>query len=86
MTTMPWTCSACYMQFRGLSGFDDHRVGKYCNTPPDYGRRCLSTSEMFAKGYQIDEKLRWYKPMTEEQAAKMREIWGKKGQKEQEGE
>jgi len=39
-------CSACGELFAMVSTFDKHRVGDYAS-----GRRCISRSEMLAKGW-----------------------------------
>lgn len=49
-------CRACNRTFGGLSGFDIHRVGQYTDTPPDYGRRCLTDEELAAKGIMPNAK------------------------------
>ena len=68
----PWTCSACGATFGGLTGFDDHRTGQYLDRHPDYGRRCMSGTEMGAKGYRQDAAGLWRQPMDPETAAKLR--------------
>lgn len=38
-------CTSCGLAFKSTSGFDAHRVGKYP------ARRCLSLTELQARGY-----------------------------------
>lgn len=50
-------CARCGKYFGGLSGFEMHRVGRFVDVHPDYGRRCLSDEEMVSKGMrQVGEK------------------------------
>lgn len=49
-------CSGCGKDFRSVTSFDRHRVGKF-NVPND--RRCLSTDGMVAKGFHSNHKGTW---------------------------
>jgi hypothetical protein len=62
----PWSCSACGKIFGGLTGFEAHRVGKYLDRHPDYGRRCLTPDEFRAKGYAQDVRGVWREPASDE--------------------
>jgi hypothetical protein len=35
-------CRTCGRVFSNVTNFDRHRVGKYTNTPPHYGRGCAT--------------------------------------------
>jgi hypothetical protein len=55
-------CRACSEVFGGVQAFDAHRLGRhaYCFSPehPD-GRRCLTTSELLARGFWRNSRGRW---------------------------
>jgi hypothetical protein len=70
----PWGCSACGATFSSLTGFDAHRVGTPVNVHPDYGRSCLTAEQIAAKGYVLTAKGVWAKPLTPEQAAKLKAL------------
>lgn len=69
----PWSCSACGKKFRGLSGFEAHRVGDYADIAPHYGRRCLEDAEFEVKGYHQQGEL-WSKAMTDKQQAALEKL------------
>lgn len=48
LTGMRCRCAACSENFNSVSVFDRHRVGSPAN------RRCLSMSEMFARGWSVN--------------------------------
>lgn len=50
---MKSTCGKCGAVFSSESTFNRHRVGKYTQTGPDYGRRCLTPSEMVLDGMRL---------------------------------
>ena len=50
-------CRACGKIFGGLTGFDTHRVGRYIQSGPDYGRRCLTDQELNNIGYTVRESV-----------------------------
>lgn len=61
-------CRSCGQDFAYVGGFDDHRVGEHDYTlseglrmdpPREDGRRCLSESEMVARGWGRDKHGRW---------------------------
>ncbi|HLI89070.1 MAG TPA: hypothetical protein VKV37_10315 [Ktedonobacteraceae bacterium] len=51
-------CGACNLVFVSVKAFDAHRTGPYTRG----GRRCLTPSELQAKGMVQDEKGRWRLP------------------------
>ena len=58
-------CPSCREDFGGIQAFDAHRIGKhaYCFSldRPD-GRRCLTTSELLARGFWRNSRGRWSLP------------------------
>lgn len=58
-----FVCTACGMRFKSAHAFDAHRVGKYKDEHPHYGRSCLSASEMRDKGFEPNEDGAWRVPM-----------------------
>ena len=50
-----YTCTACRLKFKSESLFNKHRVGKYIDVPPDYGRKCLSVTEIINKGLIVTD-------------------------------
>lgn len=54
-------CRSCGKDFRSLSGFDAHRVGKH----EPLQRRCLTTEELEAKGYKTNQQGKWVMPNPE---------------------
>lgn len=60
---MKMQCAACGKRFSGLSGFNTHRRGEYTNTPPDYGRRCLDSSALEARGFRPNARGVWVRPL-----------------------
>ena len=50
-------CAACNLSFSSTSSFDRHRVGRYSHDPKT--RRCLSTDEMLAAGFELSPKGFW---------------------------
>jgi len=57
--------------------FDAHRVGVYAYTyeqglrlepPAEDGRRCLDAEEMYSRGWEKDERGRWFDPVAVERA------------------
>lgn len=50
-------CTVCHLSFASQTGFDKHRVGKFENraTGQPNTRRCLTTEEMTAKTWTVDE-------------------------------
>jgi hypothetical protein len=64
-------CRRCGNDFASTSAFDAHRTGKHAYTHPQGlalhppcsdGRRCLSTSEMTAAGWETNRHGRWVHP------------------------
>ena len=64
-------CSSCGEDFGSVTAFDGHRVGKHGYTYSEGvkmepmredGRRCLTRSELAAKGWARDRHLRWRTP------------------------
>ena len=53
------TCRACGQNFNAESTFDRHRVGDYDLNAPGYGRTCLTTQEMKAKGWLLNGDGYW---------------------------
>jgi hypothetical protein len=49
-------CPTCGQGFNRVSTFDKHRVGEFA---PGNTRRCLSTEEMQAKGWQVNAAGFW---------------------------
>jgi hypothetical protein len=58
----PFLCSACGAKFTSVVGFDKHRTGKFTDEHPNYGRACLSETDISALGMRQDETGRWYDP------------------------
>lgn len=58
---MKTECSACGKAFSGTRTFDEHRVGKYIDIHPHYGRRCLTAEELLAKGLSYNNNV-WSRP------------------------
>ncbi len=59
-------CGACGEDFTSVETFDRHRVGEHehrFSTAHPEGRRCLSGDEVLAKGWQWDDKGRWFDPV-----------------------
>lgn len=56
------TCVSCGQDFGSVSAFDAHRVGRhtqlFSHETPD-GRRCLTASEMHARGFKRNSRGRW---------------------------
>ena len=55
-------CRACDQDFSSLTGFDSHRVGREADDySPEHpnGRRCLTQTELLAKGMHLDRFGRW---------------------------
>jgi hypothetical protein len=58
-------CSACGADFTSVRLFDAHRVGVHeydCSPERPDGRRCLSSEEKQAKGWEKDGRGRWFDP------------------------
>jgi hypothetical protein len=62
-------CGGCGKDFAALEYFDAHRVGEYGpgiytgpveDWAPERGRRCLRTEELRERGFELDERGRWY--------------------------
>ena len=51
----PWVCAACRKNFSSLTLFDEHRVGKFTDEHPLYGRSCLSDKELEDRGHSLYE-------------------------------
>lgn len=56
-------CKSCGKVFSSISGFDGHRYGSYTQKGPDYGRNCLTESELLSKNWSYTDS--WKMPMTE---------------------
>ena len=58
-------CRSCEQDFGGVHAFDMHRTGKhehlYSDEHPD-GRRCLTETEMLARGMYLNAQGRWSQP------------------------
>ena len=52
------TCMTCCKEFRTTAEFDRHRTGRH-----GLDRRCLTSAEMLAAGWAINDKL-WRSPIT----------------------
>ena len=50
-------CRACGLVFKGVSGFEAHRVGPYVD------RRCKTKGELLDGGYAPDANGRWRIPL-----------------------
>lgn len=50
-------CATCHLSFASQTGFDKHRVGQFENRAAGKvnTRRCLTSEEMQAKGWTVDE-------------------------------
>lgn len=59
-------CAACGLLFTSSSSFDKHRTGSYAA-----GRRCKTTNELRAIGFEPNERGHWRKALTDEQRAKL---------------
>jgi hypothetical protein len=60
-------CTACGEDFGGVQAFDAHRVGKhaYCYSPARTdGRRCLTRTELAARGLWLNSRGRWSLPQS----------------------
>lgn len=55
-------CIGCNADFTGMTLFEAHRVGKYGVKEGENRRRCMTKSEMEAKGWQTDQKGAWFDP------------------------
>lgn len=73
-------CTACKQDFGSVSGFDAHRVGKHAYTYSEGiqmepmredGRRCLTSTEMAEKGWNLDSHHRWRLPSDEKALARL---------------
>jgi len=51
-------CATCGLHFTSTSSFDDHRTGKIGTS----SRRCLSTDELSAKGFEPNALGFWRVP------------------------
>ena len=49
-------CPTCGLFFNSSAGFDMHRID---DKSGDFGRRCLTTEEMYGKGMFLNKKGRW---------------------------
>ena len=49
-------CAVCNLSFKGVSGFDRHRVGPWTD------RRCLTKRELLALGFEPNTKGFWRIP------------------------
>lgn len=76
-------CRACGETFQSLSGFDEHRIGKYekrdekGKVKQRYTRRCLAPDEMRAIGLATNERGRWGHPLTVAQKDHLQTVWKK---------
>lgn len=52
-------CSGCGENFRTVSLFDDHRVGKHGVREGEMRRRCLTVGEMEGRGWRRDTNGQW---------------------------
>ena len=59
-------CAACGLLFTNSSSFDKHRTGSYVS-----GRRCKTTDELRAMGFEPNASGHWRKTLTDEQRAKL---------------
>jgi hypothetical protein len=61
-------CGGCHTDFTSLRLFDAHRVGDHALTWPEHenGRRCRDAEEMTEKGWQQDDRGRWFDPVHRE--------------------
>ena len=58
-------CVACGLDFKSVSSFDQHRVGKPTQ------RRCLTEKELRKLGMEQDNNGRWRVPMPQECLSKL---------------
>lgn len=63
-------CRACGRDFRNLTIFEAHRIGSF----HDDTRRCVSDLGIQARGWQQDDKGRWFDPVAVE---KVKAAFGK---------
>ena len=66
-------CHACGKLFGGTAGFDDHRIGKFVDEHPSYGRRCSEGSELKELGYRLVDGI-WKKPLAPDVIEKLRKL------------
>jgi hypothetical protein len=59
-------CAACGLLFTSTSSFDQHRTGSYAT-----GRRCKTTDELRAIGFEPNARGHWRKALTIEQRSKL---------------
>jgi hypothetical protein len=59
-------CIACGLLFTSTNSFDQHRTGSYTT-----GRRCKTTDELRAIGFEPNARGLWRKTLTIEQRAKL---------------
>ena len=59
-------CAACGLLFTATSSFDKHRTGSYAT-----GRRCKTTDELRATGFEPNARDMWRKAITDEQRVKL---------------
>lgn len=60
-------CPECCESFRTTAAGDDHRTGRFS----DGSRRCRTREEIRARGWELDDKGRWYRPLSEAARAKL---------------
>lgn len=58
-------CRACGETFSSTAQFDRHRVGAYDIAKPHFGRSCLSTDAIRARGLLQNGRGVWTKPLTD---------------------
>lgn len=66
LSTKQCQCAACGEVFVAEYLFNLHRVVEYNNTPPAYGRRCLTTDEMKAKNWVLGKNEVWHRASDQE--------------------
>jgi len=62
-------CVKCGLNFRSVSGFDEHRVGDFKNWGAN--RRCLGTEELTNIG-MVEIDAAWRRPMSPDLVAELR--------------
>jgi hypothetical protein len=61
MSKKALTCSGCNKRFAGLTLFDSHRVGRFKNRHPDYGRICQNSYHLAVRGWRLKHGV-WHGP------------------------
>jgi hypothetical protein len=59
-------CTACNQYFNSTGTFDEHRIGPYSNL------RCLTTEQMTAKGWLVNEDGFWIRSQMSSEAKAIR--------------